>query len=207
MQDQKFLLSVFCEVKNNLDFYRGKVVRVRAAFHHDAGQVNLFDDACPNVALHAGLADVCQSCVGGRKALTIYSGFRTWYDSTARVVILGKLADWKTQPYLTTTMDSTSYAWSAEPIGSGRKDRIRYVGAYRFGANGNGGQITVTRKGDRLYESWGNDRPVEILPGKYDVFFTPGFPVLERFVRDTRGRVVGILYTMGSTEVEAKRVN
>jgi ketosteroid isomerase-like protein len=82
-----------------------------------------------------------------------------------------------------------------------------YVGEYRFGANGDGGQITVTRKGDKLYESWGNDRPVEILPGKFDTFFTPGFPILERFVRDTKGRIVGILYTMGDTEVEAKRVN
>lgn len=82
-----------------------------------------------------------------------------------------------------------------------------YVGVYRFGANGDGGQITVTRKGDKLYESWGNDRPVEILPGKFDTFFTPGFPVLERFLRDARGRVIGILYTMGDNEVEAKRIN
>lgn len=82
-----------------------------------------------------------------------------------------------------------------------------YVGVYRFGANGDGGQITVTRKGDKLYESWGNDRPVEILPGKFDTFFTPGFPVLERFVRNARGRVIGILYTMGDNEVEAKRIN
>ena len=82
-----------------------------------------------------------------------------------------------------------------------------YVGEYRFGANGDGGQITVKRKGDKLYESWGNDRPVEILPGKFDTFFTPGFPVLERFVRDTTGRIVGILYTMGDTDVEAKRIN
>jgi hypothetical protein len=82
-----------------------------------------------------------------------------------------------------------------------------YVGTYRFGVDGSGGQITVTRKGDKLYESWGNDRPVEILPGKFDTFFTLGFPVLERFVRDPRGRVVGIVYTMGDTEVEAKRIN
>src|SRR5258708_2818528 len=42
-----------CQLKNNLGSYRGKVVRVRAAFHHDAGQVSLLDDACPSVALHA----------------------------------------------------------------------------------------------------------------------------------------------------------
>jgi hypothetical protein len=81
-----------------------------------------------------------------------------------------------------------------------------YVGKYRFGEDGRGGEISVTRQGNRLYESWGTDQPVEILPGKFDTFFTPGFPILERFVRDRRGRVVGILYTLGDSEVEAKRV-
>jgi hypothetical protein len=38
------------------------------------------------------------------------------------------------------------------------------------------------------------------------MFFTPGFPTLERFVRDRRGHVVGIVYTLGDSEVEAKRV-
>jgi len=81
-----------------------------------------------------------------------------------------------------------------------------YVGKYRFGEDGRGGEIAVTRQVNRLYESWGTDKPVEILPGKYDVFHTPGFPILERFVRDRRGRVVGIVYTMGDSEVEAKRI-
>ena len=81
-----------------------------------------------------------------------------------------------------------------------------YVGRYRFGEDGSGGEISVTRQGNRLYESWGTDKPVEILPGKFDMFFTPGFPILERFVRDRRGRVVGIVYTLGDSEVEAKRV-
>lgn len=81
-----------------------------------------------------------------------------------------------------------------------------YVGKYRFGEDGRGGEIAVTRQGSRLYESWGTDKPIEILPGKFDTFFTPGFPILERFVRDRRGRVVGIVYTLGDSEVEAKRV-
>ncbi len=81
-----------------------------------------------------------------------------------------------------------------------------YVGQYRFGEDGRGGEIAVTRQGNRLYESWGSDKPVGILPGKFDMFFTPGFPILERFVRDRRGRVVGILYTLGDSELEAKRV-
>lgn len=81
-----------------------------------------------------------------------------------------------------------------------------YVGKYRFGEDGSGGDISVRRQGNQLYESWGTDKPVEILPGKFDMFFTPGFPILERFVRDRRGGVVGIVYTLGDSEVEAKRV-
>ena len=81
-----------------------------------------------------------------------------------------------------------------------------YGGKYRFGEDGRGGDIVVTRQGDQIYESWGTDKPVEIFPGKYDTFFTPGFPILERFVRDRSGRVVGIVYTMGDNEVEAKRM-
>jgi hypothetical protein len=82
-----------------------------------------------------------------------------------------------------------------------------YLGKDRFGEDGRGGEISVTRQENRLYESWGTDIPVEILPGRFDMFFTPGFPILERFVRDRRGRVVGIVYTLGGSEVEAKRVH
>lgn len=125
-----------CELKNNPGFYRGKVVRVRAAFHHDAGQVNLLDVACPTVALHAGLADGCQSCVGARKALTIYSGFGTWYDSTARVVVIGKVDRLENA---TLFEDENGFniecVESAEPIGSGREDRIRYTQGELFGLN------------------------------------------------------------------------
>lgn len=81
-----------------------------------------------------------------------------------------------------------------------------YVGRYRFGEDGHGGEILVRRQGDRLYESWGTDQAIEILPGKFDTFFTPGIPILERFVRDRQGRVTGIVYTLGDSEVEARRV-
>jgi ketosteroid isomerase-like protein len=81
-----------------------------------------------------------------------------------------------------------------------------YVGRYRFGANGAGGEITVTRKGNKLFEAWGKDEPIELLPGKHDSFFTRGFPWVERFVRDGRGRVVGIHYTFEDSEMEAKRI-
>ena len=80
-----------------------------------------------------------------------------------------------------------------------------YVGRYRFGADGAGGEIVVTRKDDKLFEAWGKDEPVELLPGKHDSFFARGFPWVERFVRDGRGRVVGIHYTLEDSEMEASR--
>jgi len=117
-----------CELNNKLEFYRGKVVRVNASFQHDAGQVSLLDDACPKVALLAGLGDGCQSCVGAKKALTIYSGFGTWYDSMARVVILGKVGPLE-NPTLFDDENGFNIECveSAEPIGLGRDDRIRYT--------------------------------------------------------------------------------
>jgi hypothetical protein len=81
-----------------------------------------------------------------------------------------------------------------------------YVGRYRFGSRGDGALIVVTRKGDTLYEAWGADAPVELLPGKFDAFFTRGFSIEERFVRDAHGQVVGIVYSMGDSEIEARRV-
>ena len=81
-----------------------------------------------------------------------------------------------------------------------------YVGRYRFGPRGDGAEIRVTRKGTALYEAWGAEAPLELLPGKFDAFFARGFALEERFVRGARGQVIGIVYTMGDSEVEAKRV-
>jgi len=81
-----------------------------------------------------------------------------------------------------------------------------YAGRYRFGSEGTGGEILVTRKDDKLFEAWGKDEPIELLPGKHDSFFARGFPWVERFVRDGRGRVVAIHYTLEDSEIEARRV-
>jgi Domain of unknown function (DUF4440) len=82
----------------------------------------------------------------------------------------------------------------------------QYVGHYRFAPSDGGADITVTRRGSALYEAWANDTPIELLPGRSDTFFTRGISIEERFVRDGDGRVAGIVYTMGNTEIEAKRV-
>jgi ketosteroid isomerase-like protein len=81
-----------------------------------------------------------------------------------------------------------------------------YVGRYRLGENGDKGEISVARTGDKLFETWPGDKPVEILPGKYDTFFTRVDLWVERFVRDESGKVTGILYTYPDGEIEAKRI-
>lgn len=83
-----------------------------------------------------------------------------------------------------------------------------YVGHYRLVNSGDKGDILVVRKGDGLSEfseSWGQEA-TEILPGKYDTFFSREDGWVERFVRDKSGKVTGILYTHTDGELEAKRV-
>jgi hypothetical protein len=78
-----------------------------------------------------------------------------------------------------------------------------YVGHYRLGENG---EISVVRTGDKLFETWLSEEPVEILPGKYDTFFSREDGWVERFVRDKSGKVTGILYTHADGELEARRM-
>src|SRR6266550_4353926 len=45
-----------CDLTKNADRFRGKLVRVQAKFHHDAGLVSLIDDTCGvGGRMHAGL--------------------------------------------------------------------------------------------------------------------------------------------------------
>jgi len=81
-----------------------------------------------------------------------------------------------------------------------------YVGHYRLGENGEKGEIFVVRASDKLFEAWPGEEPVEILPGKYDTFFTRQDGWVERFVRDKSGKITGILYTHADGEIEAKRM-
>lgn len=81
-----------------------------------------------------------------------------------------------------------------------------YVGRYRFGESGDKGEVSVARNGNRLFETWPGDKPFEILPGRYDTFFTREDSLVERFIRDKAGKVSGILYTYPDGEVEAKRI-
>ena len=90
---------------------------------------------------------------------------------------------------------------------AGASDHLdEYVGHYRLGENGGKGEVSITRVGDKLYDTWADEEATELLPGKYDTFFSREDGSVEKFVRDKSGKVTVILYTLGDGEFEAKRV-
>jgi hypothetical protein len=126
------------------------------------------------------------------------------FKATSRMteVFVCRGTEWKVLAFQETVMPNAE-----RPVSGAASARYGdYVGRYRFGSRGDGALIVVTQKGDRLYEAWGADAPVDLLPGKFDAFFTRGFSIEERFVRDAHGRVAGIVYSMGDSEIEARRV-
>jgi ketosteroid isomerase-like protein len=126
------------------------------------------------------------------------------FSATSRMteVFVCRRGQWKVLAFQETVMPNAE-----RPVSAAAPTHYDdYVGRYRFGPNGDGAEIVVTRRGNTLNEAWGADAPIELLPGKFDTFFTRAFPLEERFVRGAGGGVVGIVYTMGDSEVEAKRV-
>src|SRR5271156_4139389 len=81
-----------------------------------------------------------------------------------------------------------------------------YVGHYRLVDSGDKGDISITRLGDKLIDTWANGEVIELFPGKYDTFFSREDGWVERFLRDKSGKVTGILYTHTDGELEAKQV-
>jgi len=81
-----------------------------------------------------------------------------------------------------------------------------FVGKYVITQNDEKLVITVIRQGHRLFEQWGEDKAGEILPGKHDTFFARGESIVELFLRNRDGRVIGILYTMPDVELKATRL-
>ncbi len=82
-----------------------------------------------------------------------------------------------------------------QPSASGIAHLDDYVGHYLLDEGSVKGEISVVRRGDKLLETWPGEEPIEILPGKYDTFFSRQDAWVERFVRDKSGKVTGILYT------------
>jgi ketosteroid isomerase-like protein len=126
------------------------------------------------------------------------------WGGTSRMtrVLTCKNGEWKVVAYQETDIPNRN----RKPSPNDHLDD--YVGHYRLGENGDKGEISVVRKGDRLSEfseSWGEEA-IELLPGKYDTFFNREDGWVERFVRDKSGKVTGTLYTLADGEIEAKRV-
>jgi hypothetical protein len=82
-----------------------------------------------------------------------------------------------------------------------------YVGHYRFGETCDNGEVSITRIGDKLYDAWADEEATQLLPGRYDMFFSREDGSPERFVRGKSGKVTGILYTLGDGEFEAERLD
>jgi hypothetical protein len=139
-----------------------------------------------------------------RRVTFIHQPSGVSFKTTSRMteVFVCRSGQWRVLAFQETPMPNAE-----RPVSPAAPARYAdYVGRYRFGVKGEGAEIRVERKGNALYEAWGADQPVELLPGKAEAFFARGFPLEERFVRGAQGRVVGIVYTMGDSEVEAKRV-
>lgn len=126
------------------------------------------------------------------------------FDGTSRMtrVFTCKNGGWKLVSFNETGIPDRT----RQPVSSAIAYFDDYVGHYRLGENGDKGEISVGRTGDKLFETWPDEKPVEILPGKYDTFFTREDGWVERFIRGNSGKVTGILYTYPDGELEARRV-
>lgn len=77
-----------CELFNNRQKYKGKLVRVAANFEHDSGQLFLRDGSC---TMRTGFAKERQSCAGAWRRLQVICGIDGRYDSAAPVSVLGSI--------------------------------------------------------------------------------------------------------------------
>jgi len=87
--------------------------------------------------MHAGLSNSFESCAGAMKALKIYSGFRTWYDSTANVVVIGSVGLLENPTLFDDGKDGFNII-CLEQVSPGEypmQDRIRYAAGELFGLN------------------------------------------------------------------------
>jgi len=81
-----------CELSNNPGRYENKVIRIRARLVHDAGYIFLSDQTCgARSYIRAGFVESSGSCEGSRKRLSRYSGYETWYDGSATVLVVGSI--------------------------------------------------------------------------------------------------------------------
>jgi hypothetical protein len=121
-----------CELTDNLTRYDGKLVRLKAIFVHDAGQTYLRpeDGTClqGGGGMNTGLDERSEACDGARKALSVYTGFETWYDSRAKVVVIGRVGQINNPRSYFHKGEGFNILCleHVEPIGSGEAERRKY---------------------------------------------------------------------------------
>lgn len=123
----------FCQLVDNSARFANQMVRIKAAFIHDAGQTLLTapQEKCEGQthrSIKTGLDERCGACDGTRKALSIYTGFETWYDSRAIVVVVGRLGRINNPKSHYHGDDGFNILCleQVEPIGSGAAERNQY---------------------------------------------------------------------------------
>jgi hypothetical protein len=84
-----------CDIANDPERYRGRMVRLDVIFLYDSGTFAISDATagCAKNNIFPGVfADSHASCEDTQKALSIYSGYKTGYDmSPVGVVVVGSL--------------------------------------------------------------------------------------------------------------------
>lgn len=71
--------------------YENKLVRLYAILHHDSGELFLGNGGAKfSSRVIAGIGKDYTSCYFTRRAFTFNTGYRTWYDGSAKVTLIGK---------------------------------------------------------------------------------------------------------------------
>lgn len=71
--------------------FQGKKVRTKVFFGHDAGYIFIQDLVVGKDAVPAGFDKNTISCVDTEKVLQVCTGYKTWYDSSVEVTVIGYL--------------------------------------------------------------------------------------------------------------------
>jgi len=81
-----------------------------------------------------------------------------------------------------------------------------YVGQYEDAVNLGGSVFSFFREGDKLYGQVTNQDRFELGATAENKFFPKDIPATVEFVRDTTGRVTGMLWRQGGTEYRTKKI-
>lgn len=71
--------------------FQGKKVRIKALFRHDAGYIFVQDLKNGKYAVPVGINKDTIPCPQTEKTLQVCTGYKTWYDSSVEVTIVGYL--------------------------------------------------------------------------------------------------------------------